>query len=72
MQNMSEIKNQIYKELDALESAVARLHGAVQTAGKQTDLEVAILTEQVRTLREKNEHAGELVSKSIKILKDMK
>ncbi len=71
MQNMSEIKNQIYKELDALENAVVKLRGARQTAGKQTDLEVAILTEQVKALRAQRERAGELVDKSIKILKRM-
>ncbi len=66
---MSEIKQQIFKELDALESAVMKLRGAAQIAGKQTDLEVAILTEQVKTLREKNKNAAILVDKSLELLK---
>ncbi|MDL2296238.1 hypothetical protein LJC18_05560 [Lachnospiraceae bacterium OttesenSCG-928-E19] len=69
---MTDIKQQIFKELDTLEQMVVKLRGTAVNAGKQTDLEVAILTEQVRTLREKNERASEYVDKSIKILKNLK
>ena len=50
---MSDIKQQIFNELTALEEAASRLRGAAVVAGRQTDLEVAILTEQVKTLRDK-------------------
>ncbi len=69
---MNELKQQILKELDSLETAVVKLRGAAVNAGKQTDLEVAILTEQVKTLREKNMNASEMVKKSVKILKGLK
>ena len=69
---MSDIKQQILKELMALENGVVRLRGAAQTAGAQTDLEVAILTEQNKTLREKNAAATQLIDKSIGILKALK
>jgi len=68
---MSDIKQQIFQELSALEEAVSRLRGAAVVAGRQTDLEVAILTEQVKTLRDKNKRAGEMVDKSINILKKL-
>ena len=45
---MSDLKQQIFQELSSLEDAVTRLRGTAINAGKQTDLEVAILTEQVR------------------------
>ena len=41
-------------------------------AGKQTDLEVAILTEQVKGLRERNAKATDMVDRAISILKKMK
>ena len=69
---MTDIKQQIFKELDTLEQMVVKLRGTAVNAGKQTDLEVAILTEQVRNLREKNERASEYVDKSIKILTALK
>ncbi len=69
---MADIKQQIFSELNALEEAAARLRGTAVAAGKQTDLEVAILTEQVRTLRDKNVRATELIDKSISILKKLK
>lgn len=69
---MSEIKQQIFKELGLLEETVAKLRSTALHAGKQTDLEVAILTEQVKTLRAKNEKASDLIDKSIKVLKTMK
>jgi len=69
---MTDVKQQIFKELTALEETVTRLRSTAANAGKQTDLEVAILTEQVKGLREKNARASEMVDKSISILKGLK
>ena len=68
---MADIKQQIFQELSSLEEAAARLRGTAVAAGKQTDLEVAILTEQVRTLREKNARASDMIDKSLEILKKL-
>ncbi len=69
---MADIKHQIFQELTSLEEAAARLRGVAINAGKQTDLEVAILTEQVKNLRDKNARATEMIDKSISILKKLK
>lgn len=69
---MSDLKEQIFHELAILEEAAARLRGTAIHAGKQTDLEVAILTEQVKNLREKNVRATEMIEKSINILQKLK
>ena len=69
---MSDLKKQIFQELASLEDAVVRLRGTAINAGKQTDLEVAILTEQVKNLREKNVRATEIIDKSINILQKLK
>lgn len=69
---MSDLKRQIFQELSSLEDAVTRLRGTAINAGKQTDLEVAILTQQVRSLRDKNVRATEMIDKSISILKKLK
>lgn len=69
---MSDIKQQIFQELTALEDAVGRLSATAVNAGKQTDLEVAILTEQVKNLREKNVKTTEMINQSISILKKLK
>lgn len=69
---MADIKQQIFQELSHLEEAAAKLRGTAIHAGKQTDLEVAILTEQVRSLRDKNARAGEMIDRSISILKKLK
>jgi hypothetical protein len=69
---MSDLKKQIFQELASLEDAVVRLRGTAINAGKQTDLEVAILTEQVRTLRDKNARATEMIDESISIIKKLK
>ena len=69
---MSDIKQQIFQELTALADAVGRLSATAVNAGKQTDLEVAILTEQVKNLREKNGKATEMINQSISILKKLK
>ena len=69
---MADIKNQIFQELTALEEAASKLRATAVSAGKQTDLEVAILTQQVRNLRECNARAADLVDQSIAILKKNK
>ena len=66
---MTDIKEQIFRELTALEEAASKLRGAAVSAGRQTDLEVAILTEQVRKLRDRNARAAEMIDKSMEILK---
>ncbi len=66
---MADIKQQIFQELSALEDAASKLRATAVSAGRQTDLEVAILTQQVRNLRDRNARAAELVDKSIDILK---
>ena len=68
---MSDIKDQIFAELAKVEEGVARLRATAVNAGKQTDLEVAILTEQVRNLRDKNARASDLIEQSIGILKKL-
>lgn len=69
---MADIKHQIFQELSALEEAASKLRGAAVIAGRQTDLEVAILTKQVKTLREKNARAAQMIDKSMDILKTLK
>ena len=69
---MGDIKQQIFQELTHLEEAAAKLRGTAIHAGKQTDLEVAILTEQVRTLRDKNARAADAIDKSLSILRKLK
>ncbi len=69
---MSDIKQQIFQELAAVEEAANRLRSVAVNAGKQTDLEVAILTEQVKNLREKNAHATDMINQTISILKKLK
>ena len=68
---MADIKQQIFQELSSLEEAAARLRGTAVAAGKQTDLEVAILTEQVKNLRDKNARASDMIDKSLEILKKL-
>lgn len=69
---MANIKDQIFQELDSLEKATMHLRADANDASKQTDLEVAILTKQVKTLREKNENAKQLIDKSVSILEKLK
>lgn len=69
---MSDIKQQIFQELSTLEDIATRLRSTAVNAGRQTDLEVAILTEQVKSLRERNSRATEMVNQSISILKKLK
>ncbi|MBQ6735924.1 MAG: hypothetical protein IJQ90_00340 [Alphaproteobacteria bacterium] len=69
---MSDLREQIFQELTKLDESAARLRATAINAGKQTDLEVAILTEQVRNLRAKNAHAVELIDQSVELLKKLK
>ena len=69
---MTNIKQQIFQELDSLEASVIHLRADATSASKQTDLEVAILTKQVKNLREKNEKAKDLIEKSVSILEKLK
>ncbi len=69
---MSDIKQQIFQELSTLEDIATRLRSTAVNAGRQTDLEVAILTEQVKSLRERNSRATEMINQSISILKKLK
>ena len=69
---MSAIKQQIFQELAAVEEAAAKLHSVAENAGRQTDLEVAILTEQVKNLRDKNARATDMINQTISILKKLK
>ena len=68
---MSDIKQQIFNELAALDDAAAKLRSVAVNAGKQTDLEVAILTEQVRTMREKNARATDMITSAMDMLKKL-
>ena len=69
---MANIKEQIFQELDSLEVLATHLRADIASASKQTDLEVAILTKQVKTLHEKNEAAKQLIEKSVSILEKLK
>ena len=68
---MSDIKQQIFQELSALEDAASRLRSTAVVAERQTDLEVAILTEQVKNLRDRNKRATDMIDKSLIILKKL-
>ena len=72
MANIMDIKEQIFQELDAIESLAVHLRADATCASKQTDLEVAILTKQIKNLREKNERAKNLIEKSVSILEKLK
>ena len=69
---MANIKEQIFQELDSLESLVTHLQSDAQCASEQTDLEVAILTKQVDSLREKREKSKKLIEETISILENLK
>lgn len=69
---MADIKQQIFQELDSIEALATHLRADATCASKQTDLEVAILTKQVDSLREKNKMAQSLIKKSVSILEKLK
>lgn len=68
---MLEIKDQIFNELTKLEEEAGRLRATAVNAGKQTDLEVAILTKQVKNLRAKNAKAREKIEQSVALLETL-
>jgi len=65
---VSEKLNQIFTELDTLSDMIAVLRANAGAANRQTDLEVAILTQQIQTLREQRKLAAEYVEESLSIL----
>ena len=69
---MADIKHQIFQELATLEEAATRLRATAVNAGRQTDLEVAILTEQIKSLRERNARAVQMIDQSVSVLKKLK
>ncbi|MCL2369547.1 MAG: hypothetical protein FWC83_02625 [Alphaproteobacteria bacterium] len=68
---MSEIINKIFAELDALEESAKKLRGASVATGKQTNLEVAILNQQLHEASLKNARALEYIDKAEGILKKL-
>jgi len=58
-------------EIEAAEEAAAKLKGQMAGAGRQTDLEVAILKRQNDELRNQNARAGELIDKATGILEKL-
>ena len=69
---MSDILEQIYKELDAIGATATALCADAQGAARQTDLEVAILKQQVSDLREKNARAKGYIAEAKGILEQLK
>ncbi|MCL2629748.1 MAG: hypothetical protein FWD33_03640 [Alphaproteobacteria bacterium] len=69
---MSEIKLEIFKELDKLEDAAANVISAKKNSGKQVDLETAILTRQVQALKAANVRANTYINETVAILKKLK
>ena len=68
---MTDLKQQIFHELSTLDDMVGRLRATAVNAGKQTDLEVAILNQQVKSMRDKNARATEIIDKSMAVLTSM-
>ena len=69
---MSDILEQILSELDGLGEAAVKLRSAAAGASRQTDLEVAILAQQVTDLREKNAKAGKFIEEATGVLEKLK
>ena len=65
---MSEILDLIFSEIGAAEEAAAKLRATASNAGRQTDLENAILRRTTDEAREKNKRAGEMIEKAMGIL----
>ncbi|MDR2685530.1 MAG: hypothetical protein LBB23_02010 [Rickettsiales bacterium] len=67
---MREIKTEILSELDDLEMAIAaRLLVAKRSEPQQTDLETAILSRQVQSLRAANARANAYIGEALVLLK---
>ena len=69
---MADIKQQIFHELATLEEMAARCKATAVNAGRQTDLEVAILTEQIKNMRERNTRVVQMIDQSVSVLKKLK
>lgn len=69
---MSDILDQIFIELDSLADAALKLRAHAAGASRQTDLEVAILTQQISDLRDKNARAGKFIEDAAGILEKLK
>jgi hypothetical protein len=69
---MADILDQILAELDAVADAADKLRADARGATRQTDLEVAILTQQIADLREKNARAGTFIDDALAILGPVK
>ena len=65
---MADTIEQIFDELEQITDAADKLRAAALGAAKQTDLEVAILTQQIADLREKNTRANAMIDESLSIL----
>ena len=69
---MSDIKKQIFTELDALEAGIMKLQGSETASKNQTDLEIAILREQVAKQKESQKTAADKIDKALSIIKAIK
>ena len=67
-----DVKAEIFSMLDDIEAKIATLKGAGAAAGRQTDLEVAILKKQVRELAEANQSGAAKVKRALSVLKALK
>jgi hypothetical protein len=72
MPDMSDYVEQILNELTLIGESADKLRGAAAGAARQTDLEVAILTQQIADLREKNAKAGVFIQETLSILGKLK
>jgi len=67
-----DVKAEIFSMLDDIEAKIATLKGAGAAAGRQTDLEVAILKKQVKELKDANQAGTTKVKQALSILKALK
>jgi hypothetical protein len=69
---VKDAKLEIFKELDRLEEAASALMDAKKNLGRQTDLETAILTRQVQSLKAANQRANTYIVEAVSIMKKLK
>ncbi len=69
---MSDVLDKIFTELDVMAESAAKLRARADAAGRQTDLEVSILAQQLADLRLKNARSAEFIEKSLGILNKLK
>lgn len=62
------MKDQIFEELNDLESAVVRLSESEAASKKQTDLEIAILRQQIEKSNDARMAANEKIENSLAVL----